>query len=158
MFGRKLAGKVAVGGVVGITAVGAGVAVAAWLQTSTASGSAKATTAVTSTILSATATSDLYPGKTGGSVYFTVNNPNPYPVTFTELKAGSITSSDATNCPATATNITANASVPVNISLPANASATAQTVSGVTNMPGTVVNGCQGVGFTIALTLNGTSS
>ena len=80
--------------------LGAGVAFAAWTQTGTGSGQAKAKTAVASTITAGTAVADLYPGKTGGNVIFTVNNPNDYPVTFTSLAAGAVTSSDPTNCPA----------------------------------------------------------
>jgi hypothetical protein len=137
---------------------GTGVAFAAWTQTGSGSGVGKAKTAATSTIAAGTAVADLYPGKTGGSVYFTVDNPNPYPVTYTSLAATTITSSDPTNCPATSGNITVSTPVTVSIALPANATATAQTVSGVTNMPSTVVNGCQGVTFTVALGLTGASS
>jgi hypothetical protein len=137
---------------------GASVAVAAWTQTGTGSGSAKAVTAVSSTIATSAATADLYPGKSGGSVYFTVDNPNPYPVNYTSLAVGTVTSSDPTNCPATSTNITVTTPVTVSIAVPASASATAKTVAGVTNMPSTAVNGCQGVTFTVALTLTGTSA
>ena len=83
-----------------VALVTVGVATAAWLQTGTGSGSAQATTAVASTIVASTPVADLYPGKTGGSVFFTVSNPNPYPVTFTSLAAGTVTSGDPTNCPA----------------------------------------------------------
>jgi hypothetical protein len=124
---------------------GASVAVAAWTQTGTGSGSAKAVTAVSSTIATSAATADLYPGKSGGSVYFTVDNPNPYAVNYTSLAVGAVTSSDPTP-------------VAVSVAVPAGASATAKTVSGVTNMPSTAVNGCQGVTFTVALTLTGTSA
>jgi hypothetical protein len=136
---------------------GVGVAAAAWLQTGTGFGSAKAQTAVNSTIATSAATADLFPGKAGGSVYFTVDNPNAYPVTYTSLAVGAITSSDPTNCPAVATNITVATPITVNIPLLANAAAAAKTVAGVTTMPSTAVNGCQGVTFTIALTLTGAS-
>lgn len=136
---------------------GGGIAAAAWLQTGTGFGEAKATSALTSTITAGTAIADLYPGKVGGSVYFSVDNPNPYPVTYNNLVVGAITSSDPTGCPATSTNITVASSITVSIALLANAATTAQTVSGVTTMPTTAVTGCQGVTFTIGLTLNGAS-
>ncbi len=73
---------------------GVGVAAAAWVQTGTGFGSAQAKTAVASTVVAGTPVADLYPGKTGGNVIFTVNNPNDYPVTFTSLAAGTVTSSN----------------------------------------------------------------
>jgi len=38
----------------------------------------------------ATGAADLYPGFTGGDVHFTLSNPNPYPVTFTTMTAGTV--------------------------------------------------------------------
>jgi hypothetical protein len=137
---------------------GTGVAYAAWTQTGIGSGSAKAVTAANSTITTSAATADLYPGKTGGAVYFSVDNPNPYPVTYTSLAVGAITSSDSSNCPAVATNITVASPVTVNIPLAASAATAAKSVGSVTTMPTTAVNGCQGVTFTIALTLTGAST
>jgi hypothetical protein len=136
--------------------LGAGVAFAAWTQTGTGSGQAQAKTAVASTITAGTAVADLYPGKTGGNVVFTVNNPNDYPVTFTSLAAGTVTSSDPTNCPAS--NVTVTSPATVSIAVPAGATSAAQTVGGVTNMLAAAPNGCQGVTFTVALTLTGASA
>ena len=136
--------------------LGVGVAVAAWTQTGTGSGSAKAQTAQASTVVAGTAVADLYPGKTGGAVKFTVNNPNAYPVTFTSLAAGTVTSGDPTNCPAS--NVTVTTPVTVNIAVAAGATSAAQTASGVTNMLSSAPDGCQGVDFTVALTLTGASS
>ena len=135
---------------------GVGVAAAAWVQTGTGFGSAKAKTAVASTVTAGTPVADLYPGKTGGAVVFTVNNPNDYPVKFTSLAAGTVTSSDETNCPSS--NVTVTTPVGVNITVPALSTSAAQTVSGVTNMVNNADNGCQGVTFTVELTLTGASS
>jgi hypothetical protein len=137
---------------------GTGVAFAAWTQTGTGSGAAKAKSAVASTILATTPTADLYPGKTGGTVYFSVDNPNPYAVTYTSLASGTVTSSDATNCPATSGNVTVTTPTTVSITVPANSTAVSQSIAGVTNMPTTAANGCQGVTFTVPLTLTGASS
>jgi hypothetical protein len=136
--------------------VGVGVAVAAWTSNGVGSGAAKAQTAVTSTIVAGTPVADLFPGKTNGNVIFTVDNPNAYPVTFTSLAAGAVTSGDPTNCPAA--NVTVNSPVVVNIPVAAGATSAAQTVAGVTNMLLAAPNGCQGVTFTVALTLTGTSN
>jgi hypothetical protein len=136
--------------------VGVGVAVAAWTSNGVGSGAAQAQTAVVSTIVAGTPVADLYPGKTNGNVIFTVDNPNAYPVTFTSLTAGAVTSGDPTNCPAA--NVTVNGPVVVSIPVAAGATTTAQMVAGVTNMATTAPNGCQGVTFTVALTLTGASS
>ena len=135
---------------------GVGVAAAAWVQTGTGFGSAQAKTAVASTVVAGTPVADLYPGKTGGNVVFTVNNPNDYPVTFTSLAAGTVTSSNPTGCPAS--NVTVTTPVTVNIPVAAGATCAAQTVAGVTNMVSNADNVCQGVTFTVALTLTGASS
>ena len=136
--------------------LGFGVAFAAWTQTGTGFGSAKAQTAQASTIVAGLATADLYPGKTGGNVHFTVNNPNEYAVTFTSLSAGTVTSSDEANCPAA--NVTVTTPVAVSITVAGGATSALQTVSGVTNMLSTAPDGCQGVDFTVALTLTGASA
>ena len=135
---------------------GVGVAAAAWVQTGTGFGSAQAKTAVASTVVAGTPVADLYPGKTNGNVVFTVNNPNDYAVTFDELTAGTVTSDDPTNCDAS--NVTVNGPVTVDIDVPAHSTSAAQTVAGVTNMDSDADNGCQGVVFTVELTVTGASS
>ena len=134
---------------------GVGVAAAAWVQTGTGFGKAQAETAVASTIVAGTPVADLYPGKTNGNVIFTVNNPNDYPVTFTSLAAGTVTSDDV-DCDAS--NVTVNSPVVVDIDVAANTTSAAQTVSGVTNMIVDADNDCQGATFEVALTLTGASS
>lgn len=136
--------------------LGAGVAFAAWTQTGTGSGAAGATTAQASTIVAGSASADLYPGKAGGSVRFSVDNPNDYPVTFTSLAASSISSDDGANCPSSHVSVTSPVSV--SIAVPANSTSAVQTVAGVTNMASTAPDGCQGVTFTVNLTLSGSSS
>ena len=135
---------------------GVGVAAAAWVQTGTGVGEARATTAVASTIVAGTPVADLYPGKTGGNVIFTVNNPNDYAVNFTSLAAGTVTNTSNPAC--AASNVTLNGPVTVDIDVPANSTSAAVTVPGVTNMISNADNACQGVTFEVALTLTGASS
>ena len=137
-----------------------GVAFASWTATGSGSGTAKAVTATASAVTTdpSGATADLYPGKTGGTLYFKVDNPNPYAVQFTSASLGSITSSDPANCPATSANISVESSVTgLAINVPANTTTpVSRSISGVVGMPASAADGCQGVTFTIAITLSGT--
>lgn len=133
-----------------------GIAVALWTASGSGSGRARAVTAQTVTVNATTGTADLYPGFTGGDLYFTLTNPNPYNVNFTAMTAGSVTSSDPTNCP------TSNVSVSnaTGLSLPVSGGATSGTLSiaDVVSMASAAPNGCQGVTFDIAVTLSGTQT
>ncbi|CAA9338957.1 MAG: hypothetical protein AVDCRST_MAG72-685 [uncultured Nocardioidaceae bacterium] len=137
-----------------IGALFVGVAFASWTADGTGSGSAKATSAVSSTVTADTASADLYPGFTDGDLYFKVNNPNPYAVRFTAMTPGAVTSSDPTGCPAS--NITVASKSGLTIDVPANTStAVSKTVTDAVSMAGGAPNGCQGVTFTVAVTLSG---
>ncbi len=136
-----------------LTAV-AGAAFALWSQSGTGTGSAKATSAVPSAVTPGTVTADLYPGFTGGDVFFKVTNPNPYPVRFTSLTPGAVTSSDATNCPAS--NVTVASRSNLSIDVPANTTtAVERSVADVVTMAAAAPDGCQGVSFTLNVTLAG---
>jgi hypothetical protein len=108
------------------------------------------------TVTAATGAADLYPGFTGGDVFFTITNPNPYPVTFTSMTAGTVTSSNPAACPSTNVSV-ANAS---GLSLAAAASSTSgtQSIANVVTMAAGAPDGCQGATFTINLTLSGSQS
>src|SRR4051794_24835887 len=93
----KKAGVAAVAVAVVVTG---GVAWALWSAAGSGSGNAKALTAQTVTVTAATGAADLYPGYALGDVYFTVTNNNPYPVRFTSMTSGTITSSNQGACPA----------------------------------------------------------
>ena len=136
-----------------ISLSGTAVAFALWSTSGVGTGSAKALTAQSLTVNAATATADLYPGFTQGDVYFSVNNPNPYPVTITSMTPGAITTS---NPSCVATNITVASASGLSIVLPANSTATGQTITNVVTMLSTAPDACQGVTFTIGLTLTGT--
>ena len=134
----------------------AGVAVALWSATGTGSGRARALTAQTVTVNAVTGTADLYPGFTGGDLYFTQTNTNPYPVTFTSMSPGSVTSGDPTNCPAS--NLTVASAGSLSLPVAANATSAQQSIADVATLAIGAPDGCQGVSFTVALTLTGSQS
>ncbi len=138
---------------VGATAATAGAAAASWISTASGAGNAKALSAVNVQVVAATGAADLYPGFTQGDLHFTSANTNPYPVTFTSMTAGTVTSSDPVNCPSTEVTV-ANATG-LNLAVPAGATSQAGTISNVVSMAAGAPDGCQGVVFTIGLVLSG---
>jgi len=144
--------------------VSTGVVFALWSAQGTGSGRAQATTAVTATVtpVDCSATPgciDLYPGFTDGDVYFTITNPNPYAITFTDMTAGAITvdAAHAAACPATSITVTSPVSG-LSLVAPA-ASTTAQlSIDDVVTMILAAPDGCQGASFDIELTLAGDQS
>jgi len=144
----------------GIVTIGAAgiVAYAAWTANGTGSGSAKALTAQTITATAASGTADLYPGAPAGTVYFTLTNPNPYAVTMTGVTYGTITSSDPTHCAASNASVDASAPATVSFVLAANASNVSESIPGVIDLAHTAGDGCQGVSFTVGLTLSGSQN
>lgn len=142
--------------VVAVVLAGGGIAAALWSANGSGPGQAKALSAQSLTVTAATGAADLYPGFNGGDVFFTITNPNPYPVTFTSMTAGTITSSNPAACPSS--NVTvANAT---GLALAAAASSTSgiQSIGNVVTMAAGAPDGCQGATFTISLTLSGSQS
>ncbi len=139
--------------------IGVGVATAVWTVTGSGTGSGAATVAQSLTITASTPTgtaATLYPGGPAGAVYFEVTNPNPFAVTITGLSWGSPVSLNTTTCPSANVVLDASAPTSVSISIPANATpGTVFSVPGVLDMLHTAPNGCQGVGFDIAVTVTG---
>ena len=134
-----------------------GVAFALWTQTGGGSGSATAVNAQASVVTVGTATADLYPGFTQGDVFFKVTNPNPYPVQFTGMTPGTVTSSDPTNCPAS--NVTVVTKTGLTIAVPANTTvAVDKKIDDVVTMVSAAPDGCQSKTFTIPVTLTGGTS
>jgi hypothetical protein len=142
-------------GIVTVITLGAGAAAALWSASGTGSGTARSVTAQTVTVTAATGAADLYPGFTGGDVHFTLTNPNPYAVTFDSMTAGAITSS---NPACAATNVTVIGATGLSIPVVAGATNVAASVPNVVSMDGGAPDACQGVSFTVALTLTGTQS
>lgn len=142
----------------------AGVAYALWSAQGTGSGRARATTAVNAVVnpVNCAATPgciDLYPGFANGDVYFTITNSNPYPITFTDMTASTVTvdAGHSAACPASSITV---ASPVTGLSLVAAANATTAqlSIADVVTMIPAAPNGCQGASFDIQLTLTGTQS
>jgi hypothetical protein len=142
-------------GIVTVITLGAGAAAALWSASGTGSGTARSVSAQTITVTAATGAADLYPGFTGGDVYFTLSNPNPYPVTFTTMTAGTVTPS---NPACAATNVTVTGATGLSIPVAAGAVNVAQSIPNVVTMIAAAPDACQGVSFDIGLTLTGAQS
>jgi hypothetical protein len=135
-----------------------GVAIALWSASGSGSGTTKAITAQTLTVTAAaTPTADLFPGASG-ALQFTVTNPNPYPVSMTAISYGSVTSSDQANCPASNLTLGAGGALGTPISVPASGTSGAASVPSAATLAVSAPNGCQGVTFTVAVTLTGTQT
>jgi hypothetical protein len=100
--------------------------------------------------------SALYPGGPAGWVYFTIQNPNPFPVTVTGLSWGTPVSLNTTACPSA--NVTLDASAPTTVNIPVSANTTSgvNQVFNVLDMAHSAPNGCQGVDFSVPLSVTGT--
>jgi hypothetical protein len=132
------------------------VVMALWSSTGTGGGQARALSAQGVTVNAATGAADLYPGFTGGNVFFTLTNPNPYPVTFTSMTPGAIVSSDPTGCPAS--NVTVVGATGLTLTAAAGATSASRSIAGVVSMASSAPDGCQGVTFTITLDLTGSQA
>jgi hypothetical protein len=146
-----------VGAIVLVLALGvAGVAYSLWPASGSGSGRATSASAVALTLTATSGAADLYPGFTAGDIYFTVDNPNPYPVTFTSFTEGGIVSSDNVACPST--NVTVDDGGAINFVVAADADDEAHSIANVVSMSGSAPTGCQNKTFTITLSLSGTQS
>lgn len=157
-FRKKL--LLGVAATVGAMGAGAGAAFAAWSVTGSGSGGAAATVAQGVTLTATTPTGSnatLYPGGPASSVYFSVNNPNPYAITITGVTWGTPISLNTTAC--ASANISLSGSAPttgLTISVPANATSASVSVPGVLVLSHAAPDGCQGNSFSIGMTVTGT--
>jgi hypothetical protein len=135
----------------------AGVAFAAWTGTGTGSGRARALTVQAATVNPVDGVADLYPGFTGGKVYFTIQNPNPYAITFTAMTPGTVTV-DAGHASCPAASITVAPATGLSLVAPANTTTATLSISNAVSMAASAPDACQGASFDIQLTLNGTQS
>ena len=134
--------------------VTAGAAWAYWTANGSGNSQAKALTAQGITVAAPVATlvGELFPGGTA-SVHFKLTNTNPYPVTFTTMTPGTVVSSDPTNC--AASNVTAAGKTGLARNVAANATSVDLSIPAVLTMATSALDGCQGVTFTVPLTLTG---
>lgn len=140
----------AVAGIVLVAVVG--IAYAVWTSTGGGTTRSQATAAVDAVVSPANGDPDLYPGFAEGDLAFTVANPNAYPVTFTDMVAGTVTSSDETNCPGTW--VTVEDASDLNVYSEPGDSDTL-TIPDVVAMDADAPSGCQNVYFDVTVTLTG---
>ncbi len=134
---------------------GAGTAAwAMWTASGSGSGRAQSLTAVTVTVTAVTGAADLYPGFVDGDLRFTLTNTNPYPITFTSMASGAVTSSNTVACPSSNVTVDASASG-LSLTVAANSTSATLTILDVVNMIAGAPDGCQGKTFDIVLTLTG---
>lgn len=141
-------------------ALGGGIAFALWNVTGSGSGAGAGATAVSLTVNPATpsgANANIFPGGPPGAVYFTVTNPNPFPVSLTGLNWGGVTSTLTGSCASSNVSIDANAPTSMSaVAVAAGATSPLISVNGVIDMASTAPPGCQAVAFDAVLTVTGT--
>ena len=126
---------------------------------STGGGTGKGATGspVSVTVNAASASNDLFPGHTG-TVKFTLNNTNAFTANFTSVTAGSVTSGNQTNCPAANVTVAALPYSISTISVASGQTTATETIAGLISMSSSAPSLCQGVSFSVTLTLSGQSS
>jgi len=141
--------------VLGTTLTG-GTAYAFWTTTGSGSGSAGAGMAQPLTTSPVAVSSGLlYPGA-AGDVRIKVDNPNPFPVTVTDVVGtGTITSDKGAACDA-ATGVSFTDVTGGSLPVPASGSATF-TLANAVSMDNSSDDSCQGATFTIGVTLTAAS-
>lgn len=148
-----------VGGAVTLLVLGVvGLVYAAWTASGTGNGYVKAGSAqaLTTVDVSATTPATLYPGS-NGDVLIRIDNPNPYPVSVTDITGnGAITPDAGHAAGCTTTGVTFTDQNGVDIDVPASGQ-TQTTLNNAAAMSNASSNGCQGATFTIPVTLAGAS-
>lgn len=159
--GKTRAKKFVIAGasVVAATLIGCGVAVATWSATGSGTGSALAYSeqpvSINTLALSSSAAS-LFPGGPAGNVYFTVANPNPYPIKITNITWGTPSSGNPSACPSSVISVDANApTTGLSITVPANGTSPTEEVNGVLDLSSSAGDTCQGNSFNVPITVSG---
>ena len=94
--------------------------------------------------------SDLYPGFAEGDLHFTIVNSSDEAITFDNVTTSSIVSTDGVNC--SPDNVAVLSRADVDIVAPAHSSTDVR-LSDVVTMLRSAPDGCQGVSFTIGMSL-----
>jgi hypothetical protein len=119
-------------------------------------GHATAGTPLSVTVTATSGTADLLPGAAAGKVYFTLTNPDSPGASFNKVTAVSPTSTSSVSCPVS--NISFP-SLPYTFSPPAtvgaNTTSGTEFIAGFVMLAANAPNACQGVTFTVSLTLAG---
>ncbi|MFL5791004.1 MAG: hypothetical protein ACJ76A_05815 [Actinomycetota bacterium] len=137
------------------------VAFAWWTAGGTGNGYAKAATAspLTTVDVSASTTNDLYPGG-DGTLTIQIHNPNTYAVTVNSITATGPGTSGVAACTAANTVTMPTAITGQSIPVPAGGDSLVLTYPGAVHMSlgGSADNSCQGLVFSIPVTLTGVNS
>ena len=146
--------------VVLILGICGGAAYASFSSTDSGSRSATAGSPITVTVTATTGTADLLPGGVGAA-YFTLRNANSYGVTFTGVETGaSVVSNDTEACAndyiSIAPALPYAFSPPITVT--AHTTGVTQSIPNFVMLLSTAPTGCQGVTFTVTLTLSGIST
>jgi hypothetical protein len=154
----KMTRKLTIGTLFAGAMLAGSIAFAAWTATGSGSGYAEAgvAQALTTVDVSASTAATLYPGATG-DVLVSISNPNPYPVTVTDVAGSGVIDSDTTPACDASTGVTYTDQTGLSISVPAGG-ATTVTLSGSAQMDNSSHTTCQGAVFTIPVTLSGLSN
>lgn len=136
----------------------AGLGYALWNASGSGPGTASSISAGTITVAASTGAADLYPGFADGDLYFTLDNPNPYPVTFTTATPGSLSTTSPAGCAAATYLALDPGPWTVSITVAANAVAQPASIADVVQMSAGAPDGCQSKSFSVSLTLAGTQS
>jgi hypothetical protein len=142
----------------------AGLVYAAWTTTGGGSGYAQAGTVQDLSTIDVSANvgtlpNKLYPGTTG-DVLIQIHNPNPFPVTVTDVTAGSgsVTADTGhSSCTTTGVSFIDQSPLATPIAVPANGNSAERTLTNAAQMSNVSQNACQGATFTIPVDLAGTS-
>ncbi len=131
----------------------------AYIAGSSASNVALTTSAVTVKAIGTTGSADLLPGR-AGATYFTLHNPNSFDVTFDQVAPGATVVSDNT---AVCGNNYVSIAQTLPFTIPTAVTVSPGGTSGIESIPDLVKlapnapSTCQGVTFTVTLTLSGQS-
>ncbi len=154
-------GLVPVVGAAGGLAVGLGGGAAfAYVANSSASNDASTVSAVTVKAIGTTGSADLLPGR-AGAAYFTLHNPNSFGLTFNQVAQGATVVSDNTGlCGSDYVSIaqTLPFAIPSAVTVSPGGTSGIQTIPDLVKLAPNAPSTCQGVTFTVTLTLSGQSS
>jgi hypothetical protein len=141
-----------------VLGLGTGSAFAYFTSTGHGTVTAITGTSLTITVNATTGTADLYPGASGAA-YFTLTNSNSFGATFNTLTAASVVSQNITACPSA--NISIVPTLPFALSpaltIGVNTTSAMESIPNLVELSSSAPNGCQGVQFTVTLTLTGQS-
>jgi hypothetical protein len=152
--------KILIGGALATgVMLASGVAFASWSASGSGTGSALAYTAQTVTVNEVALTSSaasLFPGGPAGNVYFTVTNPNPYPIKITSIAWGTPVSANPSACSSSQISVDANAPTSgFSLQLPANGTSPPVQVNAVLDLSASATDTCQGNTFNVPITATG---